>query len=223
MHNKIHPILARIKSQGLLPLFFHANPDVCQSVVKALYAAGIRTIEFTNRGEQALQNFSNLVRLRDQEMKDLVLGIGTIKTAEQARQFMSEGADFLISPGMVPEVGKIAAQHDHFWVPGCMTPSEIIAAESLGCTFVKLFPGNLLGPAFVSSVRDLFPEMAFMPTGGAEPEKSNLDAWFKAGVIGVGMGSRLISPTVLKNGEYAKITDMTVKVLEMISEIRGKG
>lgn len=95
MHNKIHPILARIKSQGLLPLFFHANPDVCQSVVKALYAAGIRTIEFTNRGEQALQNFSNLVRLRDQEMKDLVLGIGTIKTAEQARQFMAEGADFL--------------------------------------------------------------------------------------------------------------------------------
>lgn len=221
MHNHTHPILERIKTQGLLPLYYHADPGVCQSVMGALYEAGIRVVEFTNRGAQALENFAQLRRLRDREWKDLTLGIGTIKTGEQARHFIAEGADFLISPGVVPEVGAVAAQHNQFWVPGCMTPTEIITAENLGATFVKLFPGNLLGPAFVSSVRDLFPGIAFMPTGGAEPERANLEAWFKAGVVGVGMGSRLISPAVLKEKAYQKITEQTRATLEMIAEIRG--
>ncbi|TDW99197.1 bifunctional 4-hydroxy-2-oxoglutarate aldolase/2-dehydro-3-deoxy-phosphogluconate aldolase [Dinghuibacter silviterrae] len=216
----MHSILQKIKTQGLLPLYFHPDPAVCEAVMRALYEAGIRVVEFTNRGEQALENFAHLRHIRDREWKDLTLGIGTIKTGEQARHYIAEGADFLISPGFVPEVGAVAAQHNQFWVPGCMTPTEIIAAENMGATFVKLFPGNLLGPAFVSAVRELFPGLAFMPTGGAEPERANLEAWFKAGVAGVGMGSRLISAAVLQEKAYAKITEQTRMVLELIREIR---
>jgi 2-dehydro-3-deoxyphosphogluconate aldolase / (4S)-4-hydroxy-2-oxoglutarate aldolase len=222
MHNTEHPILQKIRQQGLLPLYFHSDPAVCEAVLRALHEAGIRVIEFTNRGDAALKNFSHLRRLRDQAFPDLTLGIGTIKTAEHARQFMAEGADFLISPGVPPEVGAVVAQHNQFWVPGCMTPTEIIAAENMGATFVKLFPGNLLGPSYVSAIRDLFPGLAFMPTGGTEPERGNLEAWFKAGVAGVGMGSRLISPSVLEAKEYGKITGQTRQVLKMIGEIRGK-
>lgn len=223
MHNTDHPILQKIKTQGLLPLYFHPDPTVCEAVLRALYEAGIRVVEFTNRGENALENFAHLRQVRDREWKDLILGIGTIKTGEQARHFIAEGADFLISPGLVPEVGAVAAQHSQFWVPGCMTPTEIIAAENLGASFVKLFPGNLLTPAFVSAVKDLFPGMAFMPTGGAEPERANLEAWFKAGVVGVGMGSRLITPDALREKAYHKITEQTRMVLGLIGEIRGKG
>lgn len=220
MRNTEHPILKKIREQGLLPLYFHPEASVCEAVLRALHEAGIRVIEFTNRGEAALKNFTHLRKVRDKEFPDLTLGIGTIKTAEHARQFMAEGADFLISPGAPPEVGAVAAQHNQFWVPGCMTPTEIISAENMGATFVKLFPGNLLGPSYVSAIRDLFPGVAFMPTGGAEPERGNLEAWFKAGVAGVGMGSRLISPAVLQSKDYGKITEQTKMVLAMIREIR---
>jgi 2-dehydro-3-deoxyphosphogluconate aldolase/(4S)-4-hydroxy-2-oxoglutarate aldolase len=214
-------ILHKIKEQGVLPLYFHPDPSVCLSVLEALYAAGIRVIEFTNRGEQALQNFVRLRQAKEQTMKDLVIGIGTIKTAEQARQFVAEGADFLISPGWVPEVAEVAVLHSQFYVPGCMTPTEIISAENHGATFIKLFPGHLLGPGFVSAITELFPRTAFMPTGGVEPERANLEAWFKSGVVGVGMGSKLISPAVLAAKDYGKITELTVKVLGLIKEIRG--
>jgi 2-dehydro-3-deoxyphosphogluconate aldolase/(4S)-4-hydroxy-2-oxoglutarate aldolase len=219
----MHKILQAIQSQGLLPLYFHPDPEVCASILRALYAAGVRTVEFTNRGEQALENFARLRALRDREgWTDLALGIGTIKTSTQAEQFVSEGADFLISPGVVPSVGAVAARHQLLWVPGCMTPTEIIQAEALGSTFVKVFPGNILGPAFVGAVRELFPGMAFMPTGGAEPERGNLEAWFRAGVIGVGMGSRLITAEVLREKDYGSITEGTARVLGLIKEIREK-
>jgi len=219
MHND-HTILEKIKDKGLLPLYFHPDPEVCTSVMRALYLAGIRVIEFTNRGEQALENFSLMRRLKEAEMPDLIIGIGTVKTAEQARQFIAEGADFLISPGVVPEIAKVAAQHNHYWVPGAMTPTEIISAEHLGARFVKLFPGQLLGPAFVSAVKELFPRVAFMPTGGAEPVKANLEGWFKSGVAGVGMGSKLITPAVLAAKNYEELTLHTRHVLELIREIR---
>jgi 2-dehydro-3-deoxyphosphogluconate aldolase/(4S)-4-hydroxy-2-oxoglutarate aldolase len=216
-----YSILHKIREQGVLPLYFHPDPAVCLSVLKALYAAGIRVIEFTNRGEQALENFTLLRREKEQTMKDLVIGIGTIKTGEHARRFVAEGADFLISPGWVPEVAEVAALHGQFYVPGCMTPTEIISAENHGATFIKLFPGHLLGPGFVSAIKELFPHTAFMPTGGVEPERANLEAWFKSGVVGVGMGSKLISPAVLAARDYQKITEQTLKVLGLIGEIRG--
>lgn len=215
-----NPIFDKIKEQGVLPLYFHPDPAVCLSVLEALYAAGIRVIEFTNRGEHALKNFALLKQAKDERMKDLLIGIGTLKTAEQARHFVAEGADFLISPGWVPEVAEVAAQHNQYYVPGCMTPTEIIAAENQGVTFIKLFPGHLLGPGFMSAIKELFPHTAFMPTGGVEPEKGNLEAWFKSGVSAVGMGSKLINHALVSK-DYAKLTEETVRVLGLIKEIRG--
>jgi len=213
-------ILQKIKKQGVLPLYFHPDPSVCVSILEALYTAGIRVIEFTNRGEQALQNFARLREAKEHTMKDLLIGIGTLKTAEQARQFVAEGADFLISPGWVPEVAEVAALHSLFYVPGCMTPTEIIAAENHGATFIKLFPGHLLGPGFASAIKELFPRTAFMPTGGVEPERGNLEAWFKSGVVAVGMGSRLITPAILVAKDYVGLTGATRDVLSLIADIR---
>src|ERR1700743_759299 len=99
----MHSILQQIKTQGVLPLYFHADPLVCEAVLVALYDAGIRGVEFTNRGPRALENSPPPRRLRDASLSGLLRGIGTIKTGEQARQFIAAGADFLISPGVVPE------------------------------------------------------------------------------------------------------------------------
>jgi 2-dehydro-3-deoxyphosphogluconate aldolase/(4S)-4-hydroxy-2-oxoglutarate aldolase len=153
-------------------------------------------------------------------MPGLLLGVGTIKNLHQAKEYMNAGADFLVSPGFVPLVAEYAIENDIFYAPGCMTPSEIIAAENAGIHFIKLFPGNMLGPEFVSSIKDIFTKLLFMPTGGVDTTRENIEAWFKSGVCAVGMGSKLISKKLMEAKDYATIETETKKVLELIQSIK---
>jgi 2-dehydro-3-deoxyphosphogluconate aldolase/(4S)-4-hydroxy-2-oxoglutarate aldolase len=209
-----------IIQQGILPLYFNADETVSIEVLNAIYKAGIRAVEYTNRGEAALRNFKKLVEVRNKEMPAMLLGVGTIKNLQQAEDYVSAGADFLVSPGFIPQVVDYTNSKDLFYAPGCMTPSEIIAAENKGVTFIKLFPGNLLGPEFVSSIKDIFPKLLFMPTGGVDTTKENIEGWFKAGVCAVGMGSKLISKKLMEQKNYAEIEKLTKEVLETIQSIK---
>jgi 2-dehydro-3-deoxyphosphogluconate aldolase/(4S)-4-hydroxy-2-oxoglutarate aldolase len=211
-----------IIQQGMLPLFYHANVDVSIAVTRALYKAGVRAIEYTNRGENALSNFSFLKEERNRSMSGLLLGIGTIKSDEAARSFIKLDADFFVSPGIIPSVGLLAEAAKKLWIPGCMTVTEIILAEECGASLVKLFPGNILGPAYVSAVRDLFPRLSFMPTGGVDSSMENLRAWFQAGVSAVGMGSKLISKTLLETNDYSQLEHDTAAVLARIRVIKNE-
>ena len=215
-------ILELVPKQGVLPLFFHKDAEVSIEVMRALYQGGIRALEYTNRGEAAFVNFKQMKEVRDKEMPEMKLGIGTIKNGEQARNFITAGADYIISPGFVKEAADEANKAGLLYVPGCMTPTEIIIAEQYGCKFIKLFPGNLLGPEFMSSIKELFPDLMFMPTGGVDLDKENISGWFKAGVRAVGMGSKLISKALLEQKDYAKIASMTKEVVDIISSIRSK-
>jgi len=209
-----------IIKQGVLPLYYNADEAISIEVIKAIYKAGIRAVEYTHRGEPAFNNFKKMVEVRDAEMPDLLLGIGTIKNLKQAEDYINAGADFLISPGFVAEVAGFAISKDIFYAPGCMTPTEIIAAENAGVTFIKLFPGNMLGPEFVTAIKDIFPKLLFMPTGGVDTTKENIESWFKAGVCAVGMGSKLISKKLMEAKDYATIESETKKVLEIVLLIR---
>lgn len=219
--NKKEEILKLVPEQGVLPLFFYKDADVSVEVLKALYAAGIRSVEYTNRGEAALKNFKEMRKVCDNELEGMYLGVGTIKSAAAALAFIEAGADYLISPGLVEDAIDVANSNDVLWVPGCMTPTEIIRAENLGARLVKLFPGNILGPGFLSAIKELFPNLLFMPTGGVEAEKENLAGWFKAGVCAVGMGSKLITKAALENKDYEGIKTSTLKSLALIKEVRG--
>src|SRR4051794_21489235 len=181
--NKQQDIISEIISKGLLPLYFHSSENISIGVMKALYNAGIRAVEYTNRGEAALSNFKSVRQVCNTEMPGMYLGIGTIKNASAAKAFITAGADFIISPGLTEEVAEVVQQENVLWMPGCMTPTEIMRAESLGVKMVKLFPGSVLGAAFVSAVKEVFPGMLFMPTGGVDTTQENLSAWFTAGVV----------------------------------------
>jgi len=218
--DKRSEILRLIPEQGVLPLFFYKDPEVSIEVLKALYKAGIRTVEYTNRGEAALKNFAAMRKVCDTELAGMYLGVGTIKNAEAAQAFIDAGADYLISPGLVEDAVAVADRNNIIWVPGCMTPSEIIRAEQLGARLVKLFPGNILGPGFLSAIKELFPNLLFMPTGGVEAEKGNISGWFKAGVCAVGMGSKLITKSALETRDYAGITKATEEAIALINEVR---
>jgi 2-dehydro-3-deoxyphosphogluconate aldolase / (4S)-4-hydroxy-2-oxoglutarate aldolase len=219
MNTKEH-LLKLIPEQGILPLYFYKDTEVTLEVLKALFRAGIRTVEYTNRGEAALNNFKAMRTLCDGELKGMYLGVGTIKNGEQAQAFIDAGADYIISPGLVPSAAEVADENNMLWVPGCMTPTEIIAAENLGAKFIKLFPGNMLGPEFMSTIKELFPNLIFMPTGGVDTTKENIGAWFKAGVVAVGMGSKLISKPLLEAKDYATIESLTKEVLATIAALR---
>ncbi|GAB3004192.1 bifunctional 4-hydroxy-2-oxoglutarate aldolase/2-dehydro-3-deoxy-phosphogluconate aldolase [Cyclobacterium sp. 1_MG-2023] len=219
--SKNETILKKITDQAILPLYFNADETVSIEVLKALYTAGIRVVEYTNRGEAALNNFKKMVALRDSEMTDLLLGIGTIKNAEMAETYVDAGADFIICPGLVEEVVEVANKHGMIWIPGCMTPSEIIRAENLGAKMIKLFPGDILGPKFMAGIKSLFPNLIFMPTGGVSLDKDNVQAWFSAGVSAVGMGSKLVSKQLLQDKNYTEIHEMAKKAIALVNEVKG--
>jgi 2-dehydro-3-deoxyphosphogluconate aldolase / (4S)-4-hydroxy-2-oxoglutarate aldolase len=218
--SKSKQIADAIIAQGMLPLYFNADETVSVDVLKTIYKAGVTAVEYTNRGEAALANFKKMIAVRNAEMPGMLLGVGTIKNLATAKDYMSAGADFLVSPGFVKEVADYAVANDIFYAPGCMTPTEIIAAENSGITFIKLFPGNMLGPEFLSGIKDIFPKLLFMPTGGVDTTKENIEGWFKAGVCAVGMGSKLISKKLMETKDYATIESMTKEVLALIGTIK---
>ena len=218
--SKTQKITDAIIQQGMLPLYFNSSNEVSLDVLKGIYRAGVKAVEYTNRGDAALANFKKMVALRNAEMPGLLLGVGTIKNMQHATDYMAAGADFLVSPGFVPEVAAYCVSNDIFYAPGCMTPSEIIAAENAGIKFIKLFPGNMLGPEFLTTIKDIFPKLLFMPTGGVDTTKENIEGWFKAGVCAVGMGSKLISKKLMEAKDYGTIESETKKVLELIGSIK---
>lgn len=220
--DKKSALLTLIPGQGILPLYFTKDTEVSISVLKALYNAGIRAVEYTNRGEAALQNFKKMREVCDSELEGMYLGVGTIKDGAMAQTFIDAGADYIISPGLVESVIEVADKNNMLWVPGCMTPSEIIRAETLGAKMVKLFPGNILGPGFLSAIKELFPNLLFMPTGGVDLDEANIAGWFKAGVCAVGMGSKLISKQLLEEKNYAQIEALTRQAMDIVKSVKNK-
>jgi len=217
---KKEALLALIPQQGILPLYFHKDTETSIGLLKALYSAGIRAVEYTNRGEAALTNFRAMRQVCDTELKDMYLGIGTIKNGDMAQTFIDAGCDYIICPGLVESVAKVADANNMLWVPGCMTPTEVIAAENLGAKMIKLFPGNIIGMAFMQAIKELFPGLKFMPTGGVDTSKENIEGWFKSGVCAVGMGSKLVTKDIMDNKKYDELVTETQKVLAIISECK---
>lgn len=213
-------IINIIREQGIIPLFYHDDKNVSIAIVDALYNAGIRIVEYTNRGDNAVENFKALVSLKTKRWPELLLSVGTVKTTKDAEQFLEAGTDFVICPGVIPEVAKMVQDAGLLWVPGCMTTTEIIIAEQHGARLVKIFPGSLLGPAYIKAVKDIFPGMMFMPTGGVDVNEANLQQWFDAGVIAVGMGSKMISKELMLTKDYAAIEVLAQKALKIIQSFK---
>jgi len=189
----MNTLLNTIRQYPVIPVYYNDDTTTCIEVLKACYEGGIRIFEFVNRGAQAKENFKALLQYKSEHCPDLKLGIGTIKTAQQAKEFVELGAAFIVSPIIVTEIAAETSDKGILWIPGCMTPTEIALAEQLRAPLVKLFPGDTLGPQFLKAIKPLFPDMKFMPTGGVDIEKTNLDTWFEAGVFSVGLGSKLFA------------------------------
>ncbi len=213
-------VAIKMKESGLVPVFYHADLSVCKEVVSACYRGGARIFEFTNRGDFAHEIFGQLNHFIIKEMPDMVVGVGSVVDAITAGLYIQLGANFIVSPILNEEIAKICNRRKILWSPGCGSVSEISKAEELGAEIVKIFPGaEVGGPRFVEMVKGPMPWTSIMPTGGVEPTKESLSAWFKAGVWCVGMGSKLITKEMIKNKDYAAIERNVKMVIEIIESL----
>jgi 2-dehydro-3-deoxyphosphogluconate aldolase / (4S)-4-hydroxy-2-oxoglutarate aldolase len=213
-------VLETLESNGMMPLFYHADLEICKNVMRACYEGGCRIFEYTNRGEKAYNNFVALVKFCETELPELVFGIGTVYDVATAEKYLVAGTNFIVAPIMNPEVGAFCVKNNLWWGPGVMTVTEIYQAKIAGSDFVKIFPGDVLQPAFVKAVRGPMPDMKIMATGGVSPTYESLEKWFKAGVNAVGIGSQLTSKDSIEKGDYASISETVKFCLESIKKIR---
>jgi 2-dehydro-3-deoxyphosphogluconate aldolase/(4S)-4-hydroxy-2-oxoglutarate aldolase len=201
---------------GMIPVFYNGDAVLSVEVLQACYNGGIKAFEFTNRGPNALTVFQSLRKYIDENKLDILLGAGTILNVDTANDFANAGADFLVSPILNEKIAVYANENELYWIPGCATLTEIANAEDLGAEIIKVFPGSVLGPDFISAVKGPMPWLKLMPTGGVELTENNLAAWYKAGVVCVGIGSQLITKIILEQKDFQAL-EMTIKLtLEII-------
>lgn len=213
-------VLATMKETGMVPVFYNADPEVAKKVLKACYDGGVRAFEFTNRGDFAQEVFAELVKYANSELPGMIVGIGSVVDAPTAAMYLQLGANFVVGPLFNPEIAPVCNRRLVPYCPGCGTVSEVGAAQELGCDLCKVFPGDVLGPKFVKGLRAPMPWSQIMVTGGVKPERENLEAWFKAGVTCVGMGSNLFPKEVIAAGEWNKISELCKNALEIIKEVK---
>lgn len=212
-------IIEVMRDTGIVPLFTHDNADEALQVVQTAYDAGIRTFEFTNRRQNSFEVFKHLVSNRSR-FPELLLGIGTILDGSTTKKFIDVGADFIISPILKIEMSVVCHDHSKLWIPGCATLTEAVTAKEHGAGVIKIFPGSVLGPEFVRSVMPVVPDLVLMITGGVEPTRESLGAWFKSGAACVGMGSQLFSKDVLQNKNWPVLKQRIADSLAIAREVR---
>lgn len=216
-------VLNEIVKAGLVPVFYEPDLETAKKIVAACAEGGTRAIEFTNRGDNAWRVFSDLVIHFAKADPKVMLGVGSVLDAPTAALYIGCGANFVVGPTLNPEVARLCNRRKVAYSPGCGTASEISAAEELGVEIVKVFPGESVGgPAFVKALLGPMPWTRIMPTGGVDPTKESIDAWFKAGITAAGIGSKLITKESLASGDFAGITRNVQKTLELIKAARGK-
>ncbi|WP_282775327.1 bifunctional 4-hydroxy-2-oxoglutarate aldolase/2-dehydro-3-deoxy-phosphogluconate aldolase [Phaeodactylibacter xiamenensis] len=207
---------------GLVPLFYHKDTELCKKVLKACYDGGARILEFTNRGDFAHEVFQELNKYALKELPGMMLGVGSVTDAGTASLYLQLGANFVVTPVLREDIAIVCNRRKVLWSPGCGSLTEIARAEELGAEIVKVFPGSTLGPGFVKAIKGPCPWTSIMPTGGVSPDPDNLKSWFDAGVTCVGMGSKLITQSVLKRGDFDQLTADVRATLDTIQEVKPK-
>lgn len=211
-----------MQRQGVIPVFYHPDAELCKEILRASYVAGIRVFEFTNRGDFAHEVFGELNKWAAKELPELMLGVGSVVDAPTAALYIQMGTAFVVSPLLNEEMAPVCNRRKILWAPGCGSLSDIGRAEELGAEIVKIFPGSSVGgPEFVKAVKGPCPWSSIMPTGGVEPTEESLRAWFGAGVTCVGMGSNLFPKALIDAKDWGAITKTIKDIRAIVATVRG--
>ena len=216
-------VLTALMDQGVIPVFYHPDVEVCKKVIQACADGGAPCIEFTNRGDFAANVFYEVTKHFASADPRVIMGVGSIVDAPTAGLYIANGAKFMVSPIVNADVAKLCNRRMIPYSPGCGSATEISYAQELGCEIVKVFPGSSVGgPDFIKAVMGPMPWTKIMPTGGVDPDEASIKKWFGAGIVAAGMGSKLITQEALDAKDYAGISKKVRETVDLIAKVRGK-
>lgn len=176
-------------------------PDATE-LCHALATGGIRTVELTFTTPNVLDHLRSCADAVARS--GVVLGVGTVLTAEQAAAAIDAGAQFLVTPGLRPEVAAVAVANAVPIFLGALTPTEVATAVDLGSAAVKIFPAHSMGPKYLSDLHGPYPEVEFLPSGGINAD--NARTYLDAGALAVCAGTGVVPPAAVAAGNWTDIT-----------------
>jgi 2-dehydro-3-deoxyphosphogluconate aldolase / (4S)-4-hydroxy-2-oxoglutarate aldolase len=207
--------LAKIKQLGLLAVIRGPSPELTLKMVDALVAGGVFGIEITYSTPNAPDVVHSLAQKYGQE---IMLGMGTLVEPEQATEAVQSGANFLVSPHCEKTLAEAMVATGLPVMIGALTPTEVIQAYRFGSDVVKIFPGSLVGPDYIKTLRGPYPYIPMMPTGGVNVE--NIADWFASGVFAVGAGSNLCPTAWAKAGRFDDITATARSFVDAVNKAK---
>lgn len=210
-------ILKQIEECGIIAIVRGHQPQDVELIIGALRDGGIRTIEITMDTPGVCEVIERAAKKFAGEM---LIGAGTVLDPESARMALAAGARFIFSPSLNLETIRMTKRYGAISIPGVFTPTEMLTAFEHGADAVKIFPANVLGPAYIKAVRDPLPQIPVIPTGGVNEE--NLSAYIKSGAIAVGIGGALVRKTQKVDREYLEeLTQKAARLVEKGRSARG--
>mgnify|MGYP002780903464 FL=1 len=208
--------LKRVLDCGIVAVVRFADPGPLVDVVRALADGGVTVAEVTF----TVPNAVDVIREAKKQLGDrILLGAGTVLDTETARAAFLAGAEFIVSPAVNVDVIRMCRRYDKLVMPGAFTPTEILAAWEAGADIVKVFPADVVGPAFFKAVRGPLPQVKLMPTGGVD--LTTAAEFLKAGAVCLGVGGQLVDPKLVAAGEFDKITALAKKYVAAVKAFRG--
>jgi 2-dehydro-3-deoxyphosphogluconate aldolase/(4S)-4-hydroxy-2-oxoglutarate aldolase len=207
--------LQRVLDCGIVAVVRFSAPEPLVEVVKALHAGGVTVAEVTFTVPNAL----DVIRAAKQQLGDRVLlGVGTVLDPETARAAILAGAEFIVAPTVNTEVIRVCRRYDKLVMPGAFTPTEVLTAWEAGADIIKVFPADIVGPAFFKALRGPLPQVKLMPTGGVD--LNTAADFLKAGAVCLGVGSQLVDAAAITSGNFARITETAKQYIEIVKRHR---
>src|SRR5437870_11627618 len=208
--------LRQVLDCGLVAVVRSRDSQQLVEVARALADGGVTVIEITMSVPDALDV---LRRVRQALGDRLVLGAGTILDAETARAALLAGAEYIVAPTVDFDVIRLCQRYDKLVMPGAFTPTEILSAWEAGADIVKVFPAEVIGPAFFKALRGPLPQIRLMPTGGVD--LTTAAAFLKAGACCLGVGSQLVDPKAVAAGDFGRIRELARQYVAIVEQVRG--
>jgi 2-dehydro-3-deoxyphosphogluconate aldolase/(4S)-4-hydroxy-2-oxoglutarate aldolase len=207
--------LRQVLDVGLVAVVRSPDSRQLVEVVRALAEGGVTVVEITMSVPDALE----VIREVRRELGGRVLlGAGTILDPETARAALLAGAEYLVSPTLNLDVIRMCRRYDKLVMPGAFTPTEILAAWEAGADVVKVFPAEVLGPAFFKALRGPLPQIRLMPTGGVD--LNTAADFLRAGACCLGLGSQLVEPRAVAERNFGRIRDLARQYVEVVRQVR---
>lgn len=207
--------LRRVLDLGLVAVVRSPDGHLLADACRALADGGVEVVEITMTVPDAL----DVIRHVRRELGDRVLlGAGTILDAETARAALLAGAEYLVAPTLNLDVIRLCQRYDKLVMPGAFTPTEVLTAWEAGADIVKVFPADVLGPAFFKALRGPLPHVRLMPTGGVD--LTTAADFLRAGACCLGVGSQLVEPKAVAARDFARIRELARQYVQVVQQAR---